>query len=210
MVPPPGDGTLSGVTDTPLGAILAGGASKRMGRDKAMVEIDGQPMVLHVAAALRRVTPHVVVVGRNVTVAGLATVPDTTPGRRGPVAGLEAALLHATGASVLLVGTDQPFVRAATLARLMEQPEGDAVIPIADGVLQTTCALYRQGCLAAASGVLERGGGSLRDVLAGIDVNVVDETRWRSWGEDGRSWLSIDTPEALAAAVDGPRPIGDS
>lgn len=208
VAPPPGNGTLSSVTDTPLGAILAGGASKRMGRDKATVEIDGRPMVLHVAAALRRVTPHVVAVGRNVTLAGLATVPDTTPGRRGPVAGLEAALIHAAGASVLLVATDQPFVRAETLARLVEQPAGDAVVPESEGILQPTCALYRQGCLDAASEVLARGGGSLQDVLAAVQVNVVDEAQWRSWGEDGRSWLSIDTPEALAAAGGGPGSIG--
>ena len=171
-----------------------------MGRDKALVTLQGRPLVAHVAAAMKQVTPHVVVVGRDSPIAGLATVPDTTTGRRGPVAGLETGLLHARGAGVLLVGTDQPFIRPQTLRALLEFPGSDAVVPVHRGIQQTTCALYRDSCLPAAQAVLGAGGGSLREVISQVTATFVDEATWRGWGEDGNSWLSINTETDLAAA----------
>jgi molybdopterin-guanine dinucleotide biosynthesis protein A len=171
-----------------------------MGRDKALVTLQDRPLVAHVAAALKTVTPHVIVVGRDSPIAGLATVPDTTTGRRGPVAGLETGLIHAQGAGVLLVGTDQPFVRVNTLRALLEFSGGDAVVPVHGGIQQTTCALYRDTCLPAARAVLEAGGGSLRQVVSQVATTFVEEATWRRWGEDGLSWFSIDTEADLAEA----------
>jgi molybdopterin-guanine dinucleotide biosynthesis protein A len=173
-----------------------------MGSDKALVELDGRPLVMHVAGTLRTITPHVIVVGRATPLAGLPTVPDHTTGRRGPAAGLETALLQAAGYPVLLVGTDQPFVRAATLRNLMQVAHADAVVPLDGGILQTTCALYRGPCLSAARTVLSHGGGSLRDVLDAVDAAAVPPATWQAWGEDGRSWFSVDTPDDLAEGVD--------
>jgi molybdopterin-guanine dinucleotide biosynthesis protein A len=171
-----------------------------MGRDKALVELHGRPLISHVAAALKMVTPHVVVVGRDTPIAGLPTVPDSTTGRRGPVSGLETGLIQSRGAGVLLVATDQPLVRAGTLRALLEIPEGDAVVPVHGGIQQTTCALYRADCLDAAQAVLAGGDGSLRAVVAAVSTTLVTEATWRTWGENGESWFSIDTEADLERA----------
>ncbi|MGH6617454.1 molybdenum cofactor guanylyltransferase [Sphingomonas sp.] len=77
-----------------LGAVIAGGASRRFGSDKALASIDGKSMLAHVIEALRPQVDDVVVCGRewpDVTV-----LPDLCRRRIGPLAGLEAALEHAT------------------------------------------------------------------------------------------------------------------
>ena len=187
--------------DTPLGAILAGGASRRMGADKALVELEGRPLVLHVAAALKRITPHVLVIGRDTPIAGLPTVPDRTTGRRGPLAGLDTALHEAGGEAVLLVATDQPFLRSETLGALLDIA-GDAVVPLDAGVPQATCGLYRPGVAEAARELLASGEGSLQRLLARIQTTLPQRETWSGWGEDGRSWFSVNTPADLDQGVE--------
>ncbi len=180
-------------------AVLAGGASRRMGRDKASVPIGGMTM-------LERVLDGLAGVGERIVVGGPAPdpipeIPDLRPGRRGPLAGLEAALAWAGGRSVALVAVDQPYVRAATLGALADLP-GDATVPIDQGHPQVTCAVYRPACLPVARALLEgTGRTSVRAVLDAVEVTEVTADLWRTWGEDGRSWFSIDTPSAVDEAL---------
>ena len=76
-----------------LGAVIAGGASRRFGSDKALAPIDGRPMLAHVADALRPQVAALVVCGRDWP--DECTLPDLREGGLGPLAGLEAALAHA-------------------------------------------------------------------------------------------------------------------
>ena len=99
----------------PIGAILAGGRSRRMGVDKSLVPVGGIPMVQWIVAALKVVVDDVVIVGRDEPLAGIPAIPDLRPRPRGPLAGLVTALHHAAGRPVLLVAVDQPLVHPATL-----------------------------------------------------------------------------------------------
>jgi molybdopterin-guanine dinucleotide biosynthesis protein A len=76
-----------------LGAIIAGGQSRRFGSDKALAVIDGRPMIAHVTEALRPQVEMVAICGRDWP--GLLALPDLREGRIGALAGLEAALHHA-------------------------------------------------------------------------------------------------------------------
>ena len=76
-----------------LGAIIAGGASRRFGSDKALALIHGRPMLSHVCDALRRHVTALVICGRAWP--GELSIPDLRHDRLGPLAGLEAALDHA-------------------------------------------------------------------------------------------------------------------
>ena len=185
----------------PLGAILAGGPSTRMGRDKAVVPLGGRLMVEHVAAALEAAGCRVTVFGRDDHPGGLHAVPDAPGGRRGPVAGLATALRTAGGAPVVLVSVDQPFLRAETVQALLGVADGDAVVPVADGRRQPTCAVYWPNCAAIVEDLLTGSQDpSLQAVLDRVPLHEVDESTWRSWGEDGSSWWSVDTPELLEEA----------
>jgi molybdopterin-guanine dinucleotide biosynthesis protein A len=171
-----------------------------MGTDKALVPFGERPMVEWVAAALGDVVGDVVVVGRAEPLAGIPAVPDPRPGPRGPLPGLAAALRHAAGRAVVLVAVDQPLVRPETLRGLVGLLDGDAVVPIDGGIRQTTCAVY-PGAWADAADAEDRALGSIQSLLDRLPHLEVGPGEWASWGEDGRSWHSIDTPEAAARAA---------
>ncbi len=168
-----------------IGVVLAGGASKRMGRDKALVEVAGQPMIAWVIDALAAVCPRVLISGRDWN--GWPRL-DDHPHFEGPLAGLAAAL--DLGEDVLLVGVDQPWVRSETLASLAEHRG----VPVDQGLPQVTCGSY-QSSLDPRSG-----DGSLQSLV--LPEDLIPENIWRSWDEDGRSWFSVDRPDDLATGLE--------
>lgn len=188
---------LTGRTAPVLGVVLAGGSSQRMGVDKPDLQLGGATMLDHVLAALAAAgVDGVAIAGRRVGDVDSVTDP---PGVAGPAAGLVAAFRRWPGHDVVLVAADQPFVDPATLRRLLAI-SGDAAVPF-DGRRQATCAVYRHTCYP----VLERliaaqADPSLQQLLDRVDATEIDQPAWRGWGEDGRSWRSIDTPADLAAA----------
>lgn len=101
----------------PLGAILAGGAARRFGSDKALAEWRGQQLIDHVRAALAPHCDAVLVCGRP----GADAVPDRPAAGQGPLGGLNAAL-HAAAdlgyRQVLVAPCDTPDLPAALLATL--------------------------------------------------------------------------------------------
>lgn len=183
------------------GLVLAGGASRRMGRDKALVEVAGRPMVRIVADALDEVCDRVLVCGRSEPVAGLAAVADPPgPPYRGPLAGLAAGLEEAGTGMVAAVAVDQPWVRPQTLRRLLELADELAVLPLEGGVRQTTCAVFPASLAETAAEELAASG-SIQSLLDRAAFDPVVEEQWRGWGEDGRSWFSADTPEAIEVGL---------
>ena len=175
-------------------AVLAGGASRRMGVDKPALEVAGSTMLdLALAAAGELPT---LVVGRPHRTATWVADPGEPGG--GPLAGLVAAL-QTTGGPVVLVGADQPWLRGATVARLATE-EGDVpVAPTDGGHRQVLCARYPLASLDAARRTLDAGGG-LQSLLD-LGCRTISPDEWRRWGEDGRSWHSVDTPEDLVTGL---------
>ncbi len=111
------------------GAILAGGASRRMGRTKALVDVDGVPMAQRVANALTSGgCGDIAIVGGSVSelvALGLPVVADGAPGE-GPLGGVITALRHFTEASHVLVSAcDLPLLDAATVRNLLQAAQDD-------------------------------------------------------------------------------------
>ena len=195
MVPP-----VKTTTGHAIGAILAGGLARRMGSDKALIEVDGTPMIARVAAALQTAGCEPLVIGRSSAPAGLPAVSDDMAGRAGPAAGLATALRIAAGRTVILVAADQPLLRPDTVQALVAL-EGDAVVPVDGGVAQATCAVYRAHCLAPLRKLMaERPSLPLQTLLDGVATRRVPPAEWSQWGEDGRSWWSLDSREDVAEA----------
>lgn len=102
-----------------LGAILAGGASRRFGRDKALAPIDGRPMLAHVAERLGVQCDALVVIGRDWP--KLERVDDLPAPGLGPLGGLAGALAYAERNgfdAVLTSGCDLPRLPADLRDRL--------------------------------------------------------------------------------------------
>lgn len=180
-----------------VGVIVAGGAGSRMGTDKAMVELGGRTLLQRVGAALETAGLPVVVSGREKALAGYEAIPDDDGlGGGGPALGLASVFRRYHETDLLLVAVDQPLLRPASVAHLLELP-GDAVLPTMGEHPQVTCALYRHACRRPLEDMLAAGEFKLRELLHRVAATLVPETQWASWGEDGRSWLSLDTPQAV-------------
>ena len=97
------------------GYVLAGGRSRRMGRDKAMLMLAGRPLIEHAVAKLRRICSEVSILSHDDELARYAPlVPDLYPGC-GPMGGIEAALVHTPRDWNLILPVDVPFLPAAFL-----------------------------------------------------------------------------------------------
>ena len=177
--------------------VLAGGQSRRMGTDKAQALLGGRTLLDWVVAALSQVVSEVVVIGREAA-GEIRSIPDADLGGRGPTAGIATGLTEGGGRPILVVGVDQPWVRPATLAALL----GVKPLPATplDVRYQITCAAYPAKSLPSLMEVA-REERSLQPEVPRLGGTVILPERWRSWGEDGRSWFSVDTPEALSEGL---------
>ena len=164
-----------------------------MGNDKAVTPLAARPMMEWVFAAVSEVVSDVVVVGRE-NAPGMRAVPDAVAGRRGPSAGIVTGLMEAQGRGILVVGVDQPWVRPSTLAALLDVHPQPAT-PF-DRRFQVTCATYPADSLSLLEETA-RTEQSLQPAIPRLGGTSIPPDRWRSWGEDGRSWFSVDTPEDL-------------
>ena len=183
-----------------IGVVLAGGRSSRMGQDKALVVVAGRPMIDWVSDALQAATGRVLVVGRDDAPTSEA-IPDLGVRHRGPLSGLAAATVHDPGATLVIVAVDQPWVRPATLQAMIARTAALPVVPVDDhGNRQTTCAVFPSAALVDIGEELEEGG-SIQSLLDRVAFDPVVPAEWQAWGEDGRSWFSVDTPEDAATGL---------
>lgn len=125
--------TVGAVADL-AGAVLCGGASRRMGQDKAFVEWDGVPMARRMADTLSAAgcRPVLAIGGDGLRLAalGLQVVPDDRPGE-GPLAGVLTALDAAGGRGVVVVACDMPQLRPGAVASVAAALVGDAQVALA-------------------------------------------------------------------------------
>jgi molybdopterin-guanine dinucleotide biosynthesis protein A len=210
-----------------LGVALAGGASRRMGRDKTALLIGGQPLLRRSVARLRLALAEVIVVGSPALaplIPETRIVADDWPGR-GPLGALTTALRTLDEGAVgegagwaLLVACDMPFTQPALLramARLaLTTPEAQAVALRGPRGLEPLHAVYASACLPLALARLSTGGdASLQGLLATLRVCEVAPEDARRLDPLGRSTFNANTPEdwrrALALAADERREEGE-
>lgn len=158
-----------------VGVLLTGGTSRRLGTDKARLQLDGETLAARAARVLHAVCPRAVEVGP-----GHTTLPHVRekPAGSGPLAALVAGANEGGAAVALLLAVDLPNVEAPLLQLLHDWPGDTTVVPVANGVVQPVCARYGAAALARARLACLRGESSLRAVLDGPDVELVDESVW--------------------------------
>ena len=182
------------------GVVLAGGAGRRIGGDKALVPVAGEPLVTWPLRALRRVCRPVVVVARADTVLPpfASGAPDVwtedVAAPRHPVTGIVHALRQADG-PVLVCAGDLPLVDVATLRVILTAaalvPEAPVVVPEAGGHRQVLCALYRPASLATLSAAAADA--RLADLVDALGPAVVPF-------EDDVPFFNVNAPDDVARA----------
>ncbi len=193
--------------------VLVGGESRRMGEDKASVDLVGKALVERVLDVVRPLFKNLYIGAHDDSslgdAYGLPTVIDTLPGR-GPALGVCAALERADEERVFVVSCDLPMLRAEVveyLTTLVDKNDGfDVIVPLIDGRAQTTCAIYSRACLAPLEERLstnEKGKRSLNRFLEeteGLKVRYVDEDELDKIEGGIESFVDVDTPEDLKEA----------
>ena len=144
----------------PVGAILAGGGGRRIGGDKAIVELQGRPLISYPLEAVREALGQVAILAKADTklpyVSGVTVWIEPEP-RAHPLIGIMQALALADGRPVLVCGADLPFVTARLIRKLARANPGraPAVVACARGAMQPLLGCYQRRALP----LLRRGGG---------------------------------------------------
>lgn len=185
-------------------AVMAGGKSRRMGRDKAWLDLgDGRPIVRRVIEVLREVADEVLVVANDERYRslGLRVVPDRFP-EGGALGGIATGVGAATHDRVLVAACDMPFLRPEVFRLVVERGEGhDAVVPRVGGEFETLHALYKKACLAPMERALASGKMRVISFFGDVRVLVLDEDELKAVDPDLRSFTNVNTPEELRAAT---------
>src|SRR5690349_18734131 len=185
------------------GFILVGGASRRMGRDKALLDFGGQPMLERIARELSAIASAVSLVGARQIYPSFENVPDVHQ-QWGALGGIHAALTAARADWAALVACDLPFVTNKLFERLATfvNDTTDAVVPIqADGRPQPVCALYRAvTCLPEIEKLVAAGEHTPRALLATVHTRYVDFAELRDLPGAENFFFNVNTQEDLQKA----------
>ncbi len=179
------------------GFVLAGGRSSRMGQDKALLMLDGEPLIAKGVRKLNRVCVEVAIAGGSENLAPFGRViSDKNPGC-GPLSGIVAALGQSSFKWNLFLPVDAPFVPVSVLKAMLAQAAdhpGVCVMARTQGVMQPLCGVYSRDAL----GVLERelAAGRWKVTQA---IEAAGMVKLIDFGDSG--WFAnLNTPEEFAEA----------
>lgn len=184
--------------------ILAGGKSSRMGRAKALLLFDGEPLIVHIVRALNCLFDHTVAVaapGQVLPPLEAAVVRDEVA-YQGPVAGIYHGLAAAQEDVAFVTSCDVPFINLRLISHLLSQISNyDVVVPYWQGRFQPLHAVYRKGVLSILKEQLDRG--ELRPIYLFDKVRTcrIDEDDIGRFDPEGLSFLNMNTPEDYQIAL---------
>lgn len=189
--------------DRPVfGLVLAGGKSRRMGRDKALLERNGQSQLAYIVGLLEGSVERVFV----------STRPDQKNDAErsqyeqivdryddlGPVAGILSALQEFPEVDWLVVACDLPNINEQTVTHLLEARGGEqpftAYISSHDGLPEPLCALYHSGCTGIVQQFVDDGVNCPRKILIRSDTHLLEQP-------DPRSLDNVNTPDDLQNSI---------
>lgn len=188
-----------------IALIMAGGESRRMGRDKATLVLGEHNLLQHVIAVVQPIFAQVLVSVRERRPDILLPQICDAHVNTGPLAGLCAGLERAAQNDipwVFAIATDMPFIQPALIEQLARRRVGvQAVVPVVNGHPQPLAAFYALSAWPEIHTILSGSGKhSLRALLERLNVCTVDESELRAADPGLRSFFDLDTPQDLTAA----------
>jgi molybdopterin-guanine dinucleotide biosynthesis protein A len=195
---------------TVAGIILAGGRSRRMGRDKALLPFPGDSratFISHLVAVLAAFCDEVILVVRDAQQAesyalpGVTVVVDQVPAA-GPLMGLYSGLRSMRATHALVVAVDMPFVQPELIAFLLSCALDDAMlVPLVGGVPQILLAVYPRSLLPTIEVCLSAGKRGPRALLNVARVRYLEEAQLRLVDPQLRSFCNLNTPGDLIRSL---------
>ncbi len=186
--------------------IQAGGESRRMGQDKALLPFLGQPLIEHILERISGLADEILVTTNNpgtLQFLGVPLYPDLLPDR-GALGGLYSALSAASHPLVGIVACDMPFLNSDLLAfereKLMET-KADVVIPETGSGLEPFHAVYRRStCLEPVKSALDAGKWRVDAWFYQVKLLALTSEEMRLYDPYLVSFWNVNTPEDLSHA----------
>jgi molybdopterin-guanine dinucleotide biosynthesis protein A len=199
------------------GVILAGGQSRRMGQDKALMLLGGRTLLQRVIDVLAPICTDLILVANEperYAAFALKTAPDVYPGA-GSLGGLYSGLAAARSETVIAVACDMPYLNASLLEFMVEQAiEADAVVPDLSAAtlspgerpkakqldLHPLHAVYGRACLAPIEAQLRAGDLRMMGFFQQVNVRFIKRAEVLRFDPQLRSMVNLNTPEEWAEA----------
>ena len=189
------------------GIILAGGRSRRLGRDKAVEPFGGQPLIRRVIERVAPLADEIVVVvadtarGQALPVDAEHRVAVDIYPEGGSLGGIFSGLSAANTDWGLVVACDMPFLNRRLLEYMLGQRNGcDAVVPQPGAFPEPTHAVYSRACLPHIESRLQANDLKISGFFEEVRVRYVDEEEIRQFDPELLSFFNVNSPEDLARA----------
>lgn len=205
------DGSYAGVSTgeqpSVSAIVLAGGLSRRLGRDKAIEPLAGEPLICRVLSRVTQVTAETVVVVNDAARASelpldedVVAVVDRYPGA-GSLGGIFTGLEAARADWALVVACDMPFLNVPLLRRILSLREGcDAVVPVVEGRPEPTHAAYSRTCLPHIERRLQANDLKISRFFENVDVGFLPQQAVEEYDPGHLSFFNVNTEQDLERA----------
>jgi molybdopterin-guanine dinucleotide biosynthesis protein A len=186
------------------GIILAGGENRRMGTDKAFLEMAGRPLVENIFNLFSRLFERTIIVTnsperyRSYDVEVVTDAMDV----RGPLTGIYSGLLRSRDEHNFVAACDMPFLNSRLIAHLGEIAPGyDAVVPRVGDLLEPLHAVYSRTILSKIESQMARGERRIQGLFGSLNIRYVPQEEIMPYDPLLRSFKNVNTPEEYKEAA---------
>jgi len=184
------------------GIILAGGKSRRMGGNKAFIDVGGVPLFERVYRIFKEIFTEIIVVAND---AGLfegyeARLQKDILLNKGPLGGLYTGLFYSSNYHAFCTACDMPFLNPRLIKYMLEERgEYDVIVPKTPDGLHPLHAIYSKKCLSPMRQLLDRDDLRILNFFHRVRVRYIDETEIRKLDPHMRSFINVNTEEEMEA-----------
>jgi molybdopterin-guanine dinucleotide biosynthesis protein A len=186
--------------------IQAGGASSRMGEDKALKPFLGRPLIQRVIERLSPIADEMIVTTNrpdDYRFLSLRLIPDLKPGR-GALGGLYTAISSASQPLVAVIACDMPFASPTLLeaaSRIMVREEADVVIAKSEEGYEPLHAVYRrETCLPAIEAAIDADQWKVVSWFPQVKVRMLTSDELKQYDPDHLAFWNVNTPDEFTQA----------
>ncbi len=185
------------------GVILVGGKSRRYGKNKALVKIDGIPLIERVIRVMSHLFQHLVLITNTPDVYSHLELPmyeDIIKGL-GPIGGIYTGLSVIPDEAGFFVACDMPLLNQDLIYHIVKSQENnDVVVPRISGMMETLHALYSKGCLPTIERLIASRECQIIRIFKKLSVRYIEEDVIRGFDPELRSFININRPGELRDA----------
>lgn len=183
--------------------VLAGGQSRRMGTDKAFIELEGQSLLVRALNLVTGITPNVQILGSEAKFGEFGKVVEDQFSNHGPLGGIHAALRASSSELNLILAVDMPLVPEKFLRYLVgvaRQHDAVVTVPKVSAGWQPLCAIYRPPFADLAQDALQKGDNKIDALFRETTLQVLEESELEREGFSSNMFRNLNTPEDLREA----------